>query len=259
MLMLPRLDDLPANPRRGGCGGSMVGEPQRTARSGARTSRHDPLKSCFHLNGNGCVDLESLQQRKLLKNEAAQRQRALQAQSQEGAAETANSSEDPGLAAPKSTARRRKEQAARPLTPLSSTRSTSRYNGVEGISLSQVGSWLDSRCFREACEAAGASPRNLGAARRRPTAQRRGGELSEQERFILKRCKDTLMRRYGTLQNAFKKLDCNHSQQLAMVEFVDATTSLFRKSEAQLLYRLLDRNCDQVVTFEELMSQLEDV
>merc|ERR1719215_20329 len=91
----------------------------------------------------------------------------------------------------------RKDALTKPLAPISTTRSTQRFNGMEGISLSKAGTWLDSRSFREACEAAGASPRT-GHTGQKPSARRRG-ELSDGERFILKRAKDTLIRRYNTL------------------------------------------------------------
>merc|ERR550532_115386 len=109
-------------------------------------------------------------------------------------------------------------------------------------------------------EVAGASPRNLGAARSgRPTARRRGTDFSESERFVLKRCKDMLLRRHSTLQNAFKRLDLNHNRGLCLVEFLEATRSLLRQVDAQILFRLLDNSCDQVVTVSELQSVLEDV
>merc|ERR1712032_101540 len=115
----------------------------------------------------------------------------------------------------------------------------------------------DSRSFREVCEAAGASPR-LVVNVHKPTPKKRG-ELSDGERFILKRCKDVLLKRFGTLQNAFKKLDCNHSNGLAMIEFVASTRGFFKTAEAQILYRLLDKSSDGLVTLSELHQALDDV
>merc|ERR1711957_149051 len=125
------------------------------------------------------------------------------------------------------------------------------------MGLSKAGTWLDSRSFREVCEAAGASPRPVPHVHGKPTARRRG-ELSDGERFILKRCKDILLKRFGTLQNAFKKLDSNHSNGLACIEFVASTRGFFKTAEATILYRLLDKSCDGLVTLNELHQALDD-
>merc|ERR1719313_2759006 len=118
-----------------------------------------------------------------------------------------------------------------PLAPLSEARSTPRFNGVEGISLSKAGVWLDSRCFREVCERAGASPRGKGL--KGKAAVREPESLSEGERFIMKRCKEMMIRRYGNLTNTFKSLDVNGSAALSKTEFLQATGALLRQREAE--------------------------
>jgi len=83
-------------------------------------------------------------------------------------------------------------------------------------------------------------------------------ELSEGERFILKRAKDNLLQRHGTLQTAFKRLNTTPSAGLELSEFLEATRSMLRKSEAQILYRLLDKNGDQAITIGMLYSLMEE-
>lgn len=133
------------------------------------------------------------------------------------------------------------------------TRSNNQFCGLVTASLSHAGSWMDSRSFADRrCETSQLKKRN-GA------KNSRKGEISEGERFVLKRCKDVLLRRYGSLNVAFKRLDGNGSNILSPMEFMDATSSLFKRSEAQILYRCLDRNGDHSVSMDELLSQLEDI
>mmetsp|Transcript_58977 Transcript_58977/g.183110 ORF Transcript_58977/g.183110 Transcript_58977/m.183110 type:complete len:248 (+) Transcript_58977:75-818(+) len=225
MLLLPRIDD-PVFAR--GDRSPRGGTPQQSA----------PLKSVFHLcSKDGCdmANLQALQQRKL-------------SRAQEDAPALSKSVTSP----------RRENSGARPLTPISSTRSTHRYNGVEGISLSQAGSWLDSRCFREACEHAGATSKFSGSRSARATA-RRPGAFSEGERFVLKRCKDSLMRRFGTLHCAVKHLDLNGNNCLALVELLQNSQGIIRPIDAKIMYRLLDTDGDETVSISELQSILEAV
>lgn len=135
-------------------------------------------------------------------------------------------------------------------------RSNNQFCGLVTASLSHAGAWLDSRRFSDRrCESASTQKRKKDMTGR----QRKDGEISEGERFVLKRCKDVLLRRFGSLNVAFKRLDGNGSNQLSPMEFLDATSSLFKKSEAQILYRCLDRNGDHSVSLNELLSQLEDI
>lgn len=205
-----------------------------------RKLKTSPLSSCFHLAGphgsSDLADLEALRQRKLAKSAATHESAATQ------------DLRSPG---------RRKEGLSE---PISSTRSTHRFNGVDGISLSQAGSWLDCRAFAESCESC-PGPAGPGRAPQSPQASPRKGrrrEVSEGERFILKRCKDTLLRRHGTLQNAFKRLDCSQSQALTTADFGDATGGLFKRAEVQILYRLLDDG-REAVTLWDLHSLLDDL
>eukprot|EP00746_Dinoflagellata_sp_MGD_P012359 gnl/MRDRNA2_/MRDRNA2_126341_c0_seq1.p1 gnl/MRDRNA2_/MRDRNA2_126341_c0~~gnl/MRDRNA2_/MRDRNA2_126341_c0_seq1.p1 ORF type:complete len:242 (+),score=48.08 gnl/MRDRNA2_/MRDRNA2_126341_c0_seq1:45-728(+) len=135
-------------------------------------------------------------------------------------------------------------------------RSNNQFCGLVTASLSHAGSWLDSRPFADRrCETSHNQKRRHGGGGR----SRKDGEISEGERFVLKRCKDILLRRYGSLNVAFKRLDGNGSNILSPMEFMDATSSLFKRSEAQILYRCLDRNGDHSVSMDELLSQLEDI
>mmetsp|Transcript_110568 Transcript_110568/g.323513 ORF Transcript_110568/g.323513 Transcript_110568/m.323513 type:complete len:227 (-) Transcript_110568:327-1007(-) len=226
MLLLPRIEDP----------GSARGE--RSPRSATPRQHTAPLKSVFHLSSkDGCeiskASLRAMQQRKL-----------------------SRASEDaPALA--KGLQSPRKDASVRPLSPMSSTRSTHRFNGVEGISLSQAGSWLDSRCFREACELGGCDSRPNGRPIR-PTA-RRPGAYSEGERFVLKRCKDMLLRRYGNLHTAFKRWDVNGNNNVALVELMDSSAGLIRPVDAKILHRLLDLDGNDFVSLSELQSLLEAV
>lgn len=157
-------------------------------------------------------------------------------------------------------ARRRKKKnlVGKQLSPLKKSkdaRSTQRFNGVEGINLSQAGTWLDSRAFSEASDTANVQPKRL-----RYQAGR-NKRLNEPQRFILKRFKDTLVRRFNSVDAAFRKIDCNQvkvSDPLTINEFVDATAGIFSRAEAQILYRLLDNEDETVVTIEELHTMIDE-
>jgi len=219
MLLLPRLDDL------------VSARGERSPRCGSPRGEHTaPLKSVFHLcskDGSDMANPQSSQQRK------------------ESPAKTARSPQ-------------KKDSGTRPLTPISSTRSTQRYNGVEGISLSQAGSWLDSRCFREVCEFAGANTKHSCRSVRNLRKQRQG-TFSESERFVLKRCKDSLLKRFGSLHGAFKRFDSNGSCSVALIELLEGSAGIIRRVDAKILYRLLDLDGDEVVSLSELQSILEAV
>lgn len=152
---------------------------------------------------------------------------------------------------------RRRLDNSVPQVPLSQARSTHRFNGIDGISISQAGSWLDTRPFNEACSAAGANSKLVRGSI--PAHFRKKMELSEGERFFLKRCKDTLLNRFGTLEKAFKAMDLNKSTELSQCEFVGATHSLFGKAGSQILARLFDINGDGVVTLNEFQTRLDVV
>jgi len=120
--------------------------------------------------------------------------------------------------------------------------------------LSGVGNWLDCRAF--------AANENtfLGIARQKKKRECKAysmTSLSGGERFFLRRCKDTLLTRYGNLQAAFKRLDMNHSQGLSMIEFIASSSSILKEHEARVLYMYLDQDHDQTVTMNELCSLLE--
>mmetsp|Transcript_131468 Transcript_131468/g.281089 ORF Transcript_131468/g.281089 Transcript_131468/m.281089 type:complete len:234 (+) Transcript_131468:37-738(+) len=233
MLALPRLDEASPRGLQGTLGSDRLPSTQGSPRPmGGRGGRF-PLKSCLHFDDTSELQsVQTLMQKRLL-----------------GEAGGADSSDGAASSSPR---RRKERRDMKALAPLSSTRSTQRFNGVEGISMSQAGSWLDSRCFREACEAAGASPRNVGMTNRRTP---RRGELSEGEKFVLKRCKEWLMRRHGTVNAAFRRFDTNKSDGLTKTEFLE----IFRKEDATILWRLMDGNNDQLVTLSELQAVLEEV
>lgn len=238
MLLLPRIDEPPG----------VAGRKLRTS----------PLSACFHLAGphgsSDLADLEALRQRKLAKSAAAAQENPLPPDSRSPNGRSSGSGragDKDGLSEP---------------VQSSVTRSTQRFNGVDGISLSQAGSWLDCRAFAESCDGPGPAspkvPQSPGASSAPATSPQKGRlrrrEVSEGERFILKRCKDTLLRRHGTLHNAFKKLDCSQSQALTIADFGNATGGLFKRAEVQILYRLLDDG-REAVTLWDLYSLLDDL
>jgi len=228
MLLLPRLDEpVSARGERSPCGGSPW---EHTA----------PLKSVFHLCSKDGLDMASPQS-------TPTQQRRL-----------SRGPEEPPAMSKMMASPRPKDTGARPLTPISSTRSTQRYNGVEGISLSQAGSWLDSRCFREQCEFAGANTKHSSRSAR-SIRKRRPGTFTESERFVLKRCKDNLLRRFGSLHVAFRRFDTNGSNRIALIELLEGSAGVVRPVDAKILYRLLDADCDEVVSLNELQSVLEAV
>jgi len=116
--------------------------------------------------------------------------------------------------------------------------------------ISHTGSWLDRRAFSQIDSYfgndKGRSPRAVAK-----------GDVSEGDRFFLKRCKDVLKKRHHTLQQAWQKLDVHPSEAVTLVEFVAATSVLFKGYEARLLYRLLDVKNNGNVTFKDLRSMLE--
>lgn len=75
----------------------------------------------------------------------------------------------------------------------------------------------------------------------------------------MKRCKETLLRRFGSVDAAFRKLDTDKSLSLSYVEFMKATSPIFSKSEAGILYRLLDKRNGMALSLGELRSMLDEV
>jgi len=118
--------------------------------------------------------------------------------------------------------------------------------------ISHMGNWLDRRAFSTIndCYYTPGKGRSTSISLAK-------GEVSEGDRFFLRRCKDVLKKRHQTLQQAWQKLHVHLSEPVTLVEFVAATTSLFKAYEARLLYRLLDAKSDGSVTFRELQMMLE--
>lgn len=251
--MLPRIGD--ASAQRAG---TAVPLSSRGRNNGERSGQKEDLpkaalKACCHLFSSTGMDLTVL---------ASSRRHAMRSTDEEAEHDpqrprTTQATRDGREDLPKevdNTILRKKKLANRPLSPLSSSRSKNAF-GDMGFSVSQVGSWLDSRTNRKETDIVSMTPRKHV----KRVAARRADQLSEGERFILKRCKDALERRFGTLVLAFRRLDANQSNSMSMMEFMEATVGFIRRSEAQILYRLLDQNSDAMVTFAELQSMLEGV
>jgi len=118
--------------------------------------------------------------------------------------------------------------------------------------ISHTGSWLDRRAFSTINDHHVVQGRNGGGI---SVAK---GDISEGDRFFLRRCKDVLKKRHHTLQQAWQKLThVRVSEPVSLTEFVASTTALFKAYEARLLYRLLDVKSDGNVTFREMQSMLE--
>lgn len=116
--------------------------------------------------------------------------------------------------------------------------------------ISHTGSWLDRRTFNTIND-------QYGGGRRQGGMSDAKGDISDGDRFFLRRCKDLLKKRHHTLQQAWSKLHVRLSEPVTPAEFVASTTSLFKAYEARLLYRLLDSKSDGNVTIRELQSVLE--
>eukprot|EP00927_Polykrikos_kofoidii_P060972 TRINITY_DN55866_c0_g1_i1.p1 TRINITY_DN55866_c0_g1~~TRINITY_DN55866_c0_g1_i1.p1 ORF type:complete len:217 (-),score=21.59 TRINITY_DN55866_c0_g1_i1:62-712(-) len=208
--------------------------------NGRPTSRTSPLRSCFHRCNEEGVDI--------------QLERQIPKHSKIGVLHDGDTI-IPGL-----TPRRRQELVRETLEPLSVSRSTERWTGRDGaISMSSAGCWLDSRAFRESCNAFGSSPTSgSGAyARRGEPGLRR--ELTKGERQILRRLKEKLLARYGSISSAWNALQANKQDSLDLREFVQRTSTFFTTAQAQVAYLLMDRTRTGSVTVEEMISMLEDV
>lgn len=212
------------------------------------------FKVHFHLagpDGEDLTDFEAVQLRQLRRREAMVRQ---------AAGDVAASQAEAGNNAPASPQARgvskKPKSGSGKLDPMAEAQQPPTFCGTQGSSVSNSGSWLDSRCFqpKSYSKAGRLNQRELGS----KTSQGMK-DLSEGERFILKRCKDGFLKRYGTLHSAFKKLDFNSSTTLSLSEFQDRTASLMKKADAKIFYRLIGKNGDHAVTPEELITILESV
>eukprot|EP00929_Paragymnodinium_shiwhaense_P047148 TRINITY_DN23917_c0_g1_i1.p1 TRINITY_DN23917_c0_g1~~TRINITY_DN23917_c0_g1_i1.p1 ORF type:complete len:240 (-),score=15.66 TRINITY_DN23917_c0_g1_i1:139-858(-) len=239
MLLLPRVED-PLAQTRNPC--------ERPTRS-SHGDRPSPLKSCFHLCTNAGTDLQDKRTPRGSSSTTADGRPAT----------TGNTPRGLNTGEKKLTwdGRSRTDPASKPLGPLSETRSTARFNGVDGISMSHAGLWLDSRAFRESCEAAGASRDNLGTVKRQTI--RKKGSLSEGEKFVVKRFKDTLIRRYVSVQNGWQRLDAEQSEHISISHFVAVTAKVLKPSEARMIFRVCDTKGDGLLNVHDLITLLHDV
>jgi hypothetical protein len=118
--------------------------------------------------------------------------------------------------------------------------------------ISHTGSWLDRRAF--------ASINDIyygGKDGKHGDISNAKGVLTDGDRLFVRRQKEMLKKRFGTVSAAWRKLDQNNNDSVSQSEFVRATSLLFKAYEARLLYRLLDVNNDQSVTFRELQILLD--
>jgi len=240
MLLLPRIEDF-AQPVSPGF------KPQNSSSGFRYKERQSPLKACFHLYssiGTELTEIESVKQQRLTRSRDIAEQ------------ETPDTSLSPRRinTAPLGEAHRQKQRRkkSKDLAPLKDARSTQRFNGINSANLSQAGNWLDSRAFCETDEKKGT-----------PRSARRQGKriLTEPQKFVMKRCKDTLIRRFHSIDAAFKKLASDRATVTIMDarEFTSATAAVFSKSEAGILFRLLDSNHDVGLTIDELHTMLDEI
>eukprot|EP00811_Abedinium_folium_P001647 NODE_11510_length_1282_cov_4.407792.p1 GENE.NODE_11510_length_1282_cov_4.407792~~NODE_11510_length_1282_cov_4.407792.p1 ORF type:complete len:229 (+),score=49.77 NODE_11510_length_1282_cov_4.407792:31-717(+) len=226
MLLLPKIDQDPS--RRGSAKASKLHGSCSGASRSSSGGKMMPIQECFHVGNyetsNSRSDIERFGRKR------------------------GSNQEDESSSPPP----RRREPTFQPLVPpLSKTRSTVRFNGVEAISMSQAGNWLDSRAFNEACVAAGSSSKQSRDQKFEPKV------LSEGERFLLKRCRDTLTRRYGSVQQAFKSMDSNSSNTLSTQELMTASAHFMGNVGAKTLGRIADTNGDGVISLHELEAALD--
>eukprot|EP00927_Polykrikos_kofoidii_P076620 TRINITY_DN73687_c0_g1_i1.p1 TRINITY_DN73687_c0_g1~~TRINITY_DN73687_c0_g1_i1.p1 ORF type:complete len:239 (-),score=35.06 TRINITY_DN73687_c0_g1_i1:400-1116(-) len=124
----------------------------------------------------------------------------------------------------------------------SETRSTQSFSGIEGLSLSRVGNWLDTRNFHHSLDIAGLSVRRHGDHHAVAAANQEDHGLSAGERFVLRNVRERLVRRFGTPQGAFAKLRrCHEGEQISLEKFVTATAKVLHPNEVQVVFRLLDK------------------
>lgn len=239
MLLLPRLEDI-----------ESPGSPRIPGPSSFRgKERPSPLKSCFHLCSALGADLLAD------KTTGSPDKRRGKSRDPEEPLE-ATKAEDGSPRSPKEskvTPREKKKNRGpkmKELAPLKDARSTQRFNGIPGVNLSQAGMWLDSRSFCEADDF------QFSASRTRQTREKR--ILTDPQRFVVKRCKESLIRRFKSVDSAFAKLGGDGSLALNFREFSDATARIISKQEAGILYRLLDSNHDVFLTLDELRTMLDE-
>lgn len=249
--MLPRIEGV-SRTQRVGTAPAFSGRErhgERQEEQGSPRQKEDPLgiKACCHLFSATGMDLTvpsspRARGRELLHSKA---EREHQTRSHRPRTTQAARDGDEDLPA-----------KAKKLSPLTVSKKTNKAFFLDaGVSLSQVGAFLDTRSVRKEPEKAKLSPRTLA----KKGVPKTCGELSQGERFILKRCKDTLERRYMTLDAAFKKLETIQSGKMTLVDFIGAVSAFLRKSEAKIVYKLLDQNGDQMVTFDELQTILQSI
>jgi len=236
MLLLPRLEDI-----------DSPGSPRIPGPSSFRgKERPSPLKSCFHLCSALGADLLAD------KTTGSPDKRRGKSRDPEEPLE-ATKAEDGSPRSPKESKVTPREKKKKPkmkeLAPLKDARSTQRFNGIPGVNLSQAGMVLDSRSTTNFL------PANLADKSR----QQRGKKiLTDPQRFVVKRCKESLIRRFKSVDSAFAKLGGDGSLALNFKEFSDATARIISKQEAGILYRLLDSNHDVFLTLDELRTMLDE-
>lgn len=226
---------------------SSIRSPNERPTRSSQGNRPSPLKSCFHLCTSAGTDLQEKRSPRLGKPGFGE--------TQDGRPATTGSPHK-GERALTSDGRCRTDQAAQPMRPITETRSTARFNGVDGISMSHTGLWLDSRAFRDACGAAGAGKDQLGGSKRDVT--RKNG-LTEAEKFVVKRLKDTLIRRYISVQSGWQRLDPEQHESISLPDFVAVTSKVLRATEARMLFKLCDTKGEDSLNVQALLSLLHTV
>lgn len=238
MLLLPRIDDSTQAAPSG----------QRAAVEAKKTRLPGTLGSCMHLFGGmggvgaDFMDLESVRQRKLARMRPDDRVTSvsMQAPQKASAARTAE-----------------KRRYMEKLAPVSTYESSVVRPKMNMNSLSRAGVWYDSRATDDGAlcvKLLGLG--NISEYRGRQTCP---DTYSDGEKFILKRWKELLMRRYGSLPGAYKRIDNNNSGSLTVGELCEAMSGVMQQSEVKIIKRLLDKNGDAVVSIDEFIGVLGEV
>merc|ERR1712139_58045 len=97
---------------------------------------------------------------------------------------------------------------------------------------------------------------------RKKKEQERNGDGDgdgEGERFVLKRSRDAILKKYGSLNAAFKRVGCSLTQHLTQAEFERAVADLLRRGEARFLYERLSGRAGTPVALQDALNKLEEI
>jgi len=129
-------------------------------------------------------------------------------------------------------------------------RTSNLFCGLDTASLSNAGTWLDSRSF--------SSKQHIDTQKSPRWSKEHHEKQSEGERFVLKRSKDANVKKFGSLNAAFKRLDYSFTQVLTLPEFEKATRGVLNRAEARFLYGRICRGGKQV-TLLDALKKMEEI